>query len=337
MGIQSIIPKIKTQDTVVFSVSLFSSEDRLILAPMQNLTSAFFRKTFNDFFPSNIDSAVSPFISTSSSSQNINSSVYRDILKEENNNYIELVPQILGHCPTAVAQCAAIIERLGYREVNINMGCPKKDIVNHDRGAGLLRRADLVKQIIENILTTTNLQISLKVRLGINNSTELQNLVPVINSYPLKSVTVHSRTQVQQYQGRPNLDEFERFALQIKPTVVYNGDIFSAEDFTKLKMRFPFIKHWMIGRGILQNPFLCADIRNIPYNKQQTLLPYLTALQDNFAQSLMHPSETAVLNKMKEMVKYLSVGFRFETEELLHTEQLADFNFKLKQQIENMF
>ena len=59
MGIQSIIPKIKTQDTVVFSVSLFSSEDRLILAPMQNLTSAFFRKTFNDFFPSNIDSAVS--------------------------------------------------------------------------------------------------------------------------------------------------------------------------------------------------------------------------------------------------------------------------------------
>ena len=326
MGIQSIIPKTKTQVTIVFNYSLFTNEDKLILAPMQNLTSLFFRKTFSQFFPANIDYAVSPFISVSANNQNADSIQYKDILPSENTGLMPLVPQILGNKPEEILECAKIIERFGYREVNLNMGCPKKDIVSHKRGSGLLKEKETVKQIIETVFDDTTLQLSLKVRLGINDAQDLDNLVPLLNSFPLKSVCIHPRTQMQQYEGEVDLSVFEYFASKLKHTIIYNGDIFSASDFAKMKSRFPYIKHWMIGRGLLRNPFLCAEIRGIPYNKEEMLPIYLHSLQENFAKSLHHHNEITILNKMKEFTKYLSLNYDFDATPLLRKSSLEDFN-----------
>ena len=329
MGIQAIIPKLKTQDTIVFNYSLFTNEDKLILAPMQNLTSLFFRKTFSQFFPSNIDYAVSPFISVSSNNQNPDSIQYKDILPKENENLMPLVPQILGNKPDEILECAKIIERLGYREINLNMGCPKKDIVSHKRGAGLLREKELITQILETVFDNTALQLSIKVRLGINSPQDLDNIIPILNAFPLKSVCIHPRTQIQQYGGSADFEAFGYFASKLKHTVIYNGDIFSASDFAALKSRFPDIKHWMIGRGLLQNPFLCADIRGIHHNKKDTLPLYLNQLQENFVKSLHHYNEITVLNKMKEFIKYISSGYGFDATELLRKSSLNDFNQQL--------
>ena len=152
--------------------------------------------------------------------------------------------------------------------------------------------------------------------------------MPVINMYPLKSVIIHPRTQEQQYEGETDLKAFEYFAMNIKHTIIYNGDIFTVRDFTRLKTLFPYIKHWMIGRGILKNPFLCADIRGIPYNKQEMLPLYLRSLQENFAESLYHYNEITILNKMKEFTKYLSLNYDFDATPLLREPSLEEFNKK---------
>ncbi len=328
MDIRVIIPKQKTQDTIVFHHSLFSNDDKLILAPMQNLTSLFFRKTFSEFFPQNIDYAISPFISVSSNCQSPSSIIYNDIRPLENENTIPLVPQILGNNVEQILECAKIIESLGYREINLNMGCPKRDIVSRDRGAGLLRDKDLIHSIFDAIFNNTKLQLSIKVRLGISDETELSNLVPILNIYPLKSICIHPRTQKQQYDGQVNLSLFEHFARELKHTVIYNGDIFTVDDFTKLKTQFPYVKHWMIGRGVLMNPFLCADIRGIPYNKSEMLIPYLKKLQDNFIKYLPNANEIAILGKMKEFTKYLSLGCNVDVRELLRECSLEKFNHR---------
>ncbi len=326
MGIQAIIPKLKTQETIVFHTSLFSSEDKLILAPMQNLTSLFFRKTFSYLFPQNFDYAVSPFISVSSNAQNPNSIQYKDISPTQNRNLMPLVPQILGNKAEEIVECAKILERFGYREVNLNMGCPKKDIVSRGRGSGLLKDKDAVKRIFDAVLSNTTLQLSIKVRLGIKDGSELETLLPILNDYPLKSVTIHPRTQQQQYLGEVNLSDFAFFATKLKHTIIYNGDIFSTNDFKRLKTQFPFIKHWMIGRGVLQNPFLAAEIRGISYDKKQLLPVYIDLLQENFIASLYRYNETTILNKMKEFTKYLSIGFSFDATELLRMDSLDEFN-----------
>lgn len=243
MELRAILPKQKKVDTLVFLTSLFSSEDRLILAPMQNLTSLFFRKSFEKFFPKSFDYAITPFISATSNKTDVKSIQFKDILPQDNENSIPIVPQVIGNNGEYILNTCKIIESLGYREINLNMGCPKKDIVSRGRGAGMLTNPDSIQEIIETILKDTTLQVSIKVRLGVKDSSDCRKLVPIINSLPLKSVCIHPRKAIDFYEGSVDVDEFEYLAKEIKHTIIYNGDIFSVEDFSNLKMRFPFIKH----------------------------------------------------------------------------------------------
>jgi len=326
MHIRSLILQPKKQDTIIFNYSLFTNNDKLILAPMQNLTSLFFRKNFARFFPQNIDYAFSPFISVTESTKKANSPSFKDILPLDNKDSIIVIPQILCSNAEPIIDCAKIIEQFGYREININMGCPKRDIVSHNRGAGLMKDTQRVRQIIETLLNHTNLSVSIKVRLGIDSDKELENLIPLLNNYPLRSVTIHPRYQKQQYEGVVNLQSFEYFAKELKHTIIYNGDIFSVDDFNKLKTQFPYITHWMIGRGAMINPFIFAQIKSIPYSEKEILIPYLEGLQQSFASSLSHYNENTILSKMKEFTKYLSLHYNFDATPLLREDNLVRFN-----------
>jgi tRNA-dihydrouridine synthase B len=325
MEVCYIIPKIKVEQTVIYQTTLFSNQDKLILAPMQNLTNYYFRNAFNKFFPNTIDSAVTPFISASNNIK-INKNKFKDINKENNNISFPIIPQILGNKPEEILDLVKIIEKMGYRTINLNLGCPKKDIVNKGRGAGLIKNKELVETIIKTILDNTSVNISLKVRLGGKNKEELYNLIPIINSYPLESIIIHPRMAIDMYEGKVDLDSFENIYKEIKRTkVIYNGDIFSKEDFKMLKQRFPQINYWMIGRGILRNPTLAAEIRGINFDKKQLLKPFYKEVFNNFKNSLSFSNDNLVLNKMKEFSKYFCTGNNIDSKDLLRINNINDF------------
>ena len=100
-------------------------------------------------------------------------------------------------------------------------------------------------------------------RLGRNEPEEIFALLPVLNSYPIREIMVHPRTGVQMYTGEPDLDIFEKCLSLSRCPVIYNGDITSLERFTALTRRFPSIGTWMVGRGLLCNPFLPAELKGI--------------------------------------------------------------------------
>lgn len=326
MGINAILPKIKTQDTIVFYNSLFSSEDRLILAPMQNLSNLFFRKTFARFFPNTIDFAVSPFLSACKDAVSVKHHQFQDILPRNNEGSLPVVPQIIGRDPEAIVSICKTIESLGYSEVNLNMGCPKKDMISRQRGSGLLPYPDVVRQIVENILHNTHLRVSVKLRLGVKDPQEIYRLIPVLNDLDLKSVCIHPRTAAQQYSGKADVDAFEQVSKQLHHLIVYNGDINSVEDFRRLKTRMPHIKHWMIGRGLIGNPLLAGEIRAINYQKDFSLAPFIRELQANFSQTLRYPNERLVLNKMKEFSKYLCTAAKIDPSPFVHCNTLAEID-----------
>lgn len=329
MGINAILPKTKTENTVVFLYSLFSSEDKLIMAPMQNLTSLFYRKVFERFFPKTIDYAITPFISATSNNVSSNTSQFKDILPQNNIGSIPIVPQVMGNNAEYILNTCKIIENFGYREVNINMGCPKKDIVSRKRGAGMLTEKDEVKKIIETILNNTKLQVSIKVRLGVKNYTDFENLVSMLNTLPLKNICIHPRRAIDFYEGKINMQKFADLCKEIKHTIIYNGDIFCVEEFSKLKEQFPFITHWMIGRGLLQNPFLSSEIRGIHYEKRMLLKKFLQQIEEEFIKTLNHPNNKLVLGKMKEFAKYFCKGFDLDETSFLHSTTLEEINEKI--------
>jgi tRNA-dihydrouridine synthase B len=300
-------PKVKVEKTFVFDTRLWTSKDKLIMAPLHTLTGHNFRNAFIKAFPESIDKIVAPFISLSHGSIRSGNRKYRDVLKENNNNGIDLIPQVLGNDINGIIEVANVLFSMGYKEINLNLGCPFKKITDKNRGASLLKDTDKIEEIIKEIIDKTQINISLKIRLGYDTRDDIYRLIPIINSYPISNIIIHPRLGVDEYNSEVDLDCFEDISKLIQKRIIYNGDIFKVEDFNKLKLRFPQINDWMIGRGLLYNPLLPSEIKGINYvDKKERLLAF---------HSLLVESVKSV-NKLKEYWTYFAKGLCWEDEKL---------------------
>ncbi len=302
-----IIPQIKTQNTFVFETKLFSKEDKLIMAPMQDLTDYRFRNAYDKLFPNTIDKAVTPFISITHGNLSFGKRKYREILKENNTSKMEIIPQVLGNDIQGMKDIAEVIYSLGYKEMNWNLGCPFERMFKKDRGAALLKDTERIENIIDNVVNAIPISLSLKLRLGVEDTDDIYRLIPIINTYPVNNIIIHPRLAIDKYDSKVDLDVFEDILSKVNKRVVYNGDIFSKEDFNNLKLRFPSIKDWMIGRGILFNPTLAYEIKSIEhFDKEKAVLDLHTELFKT----------TKTVNKMKEYWGYFAKGLSLSDEKM---------------------
>ena len=229
---------------------------------MQGLTEVLFRRVYEECFPGAIQKAVSPFLSLTHNLQysGVESSKYSDVLPENNEGSIPLTPQILGKEPEEFVALGNMLYDMGYQEVNWNMGCPMRKVTAKHRGSGILPYPDEIRTILDNVLPRLKPRLSVKVRLGLKSSAEIFAVIPVLNQYPLVSVTIHPRLGRQQYSGVPDLDTFGEVLPTCDHPVIYNGDICTAADARRIMERFPSISDIMIGRGVLYSPTLPLQI-----------------------------------------------------------------------------
>lgn len=230
----------------------------LYLAPLQGFTDRVFRNSYSRFF-SGFDVAIAPFISAMQEGRSKKKEI-RDVLPEHN-QLMPVIPQIMGNNPSDFAVVANLLYDMGYTSVNWNLGCPFKMVAKKKKGSGLLCFPDLIDSFLERVYPMMKTRLSIKMRLGRYDAKEIFTLMPILNRYPLDEITIHPRTGVQMYNGGVDLDLFEEACSMSKHTIVYNGDIRNREDFERLSRRFGFIDRWMIGRGILTDPFLPMTIR----------------------------------------------------------------------------
>jgi tRNA-dihydrouridine synthase len=153
--------------------------------------------------------------------------------------------------------------------------------------------------------------LSIKMRLGHNRVDEIFKLLPVLNRYPLKEVTIHPRTARQMYTGLPDLNTFGVCLENCRHRMVYNGDITDLTSFRSLAARFPTVSAWMIGRGALSNPFLPAIIKNGHDGIAGKLEKFKTFYNDLFAryqERLSGPGH--LLDRMKGFWTYFAGAFK---------------------------
>ena len=166
----------------------------MILAPMQGLTEVLFRRVYEECFPGAIARAVSPFIAlTRNMSFSTDNGQISDVLPENNVGSIPVTPQILGREVDEFIALSNRLYDLGYREVNWNMGCPMRKVAAKHRGSGILPYPEEVRGVLERVIPAMKPSLSVKVRLGLKEREEIFRLVPVLNDYPLASVTIHPR------------------------------------------------------------------------------------------------------------------------------------------------
>ena len=238
--------------------------------------------------------------------ERINPKLLKDVLPE-NNSGLPLIPQLIGNQADDFVQMAIALHDLGYGEINWNLGCPHKPIRKKRRGSGLLPYPDAVDAFLDQVCDRSPCKISVKVRLGISDKSDLMKLIPVLNRYPLSEVIVHPRTAEQMYNGTVDLDAFEEALQALERPVCYNGDINDLAFYQTVAKRFPSINRYMLGRGLLANPFLCEILKSGNPHPEKAIERIAAFHEDVLASyETLLDGDRPVLGKMKEFWTYQS-------------------------------
>lgn len=228
----------------------------LYFAPVQGHTDAAYRHFHSKIYGGNL-TYYTPFIRLE------NNSLRPRDLKDLNsalNSNCHLVPQIIFRDQKELTSLVDILKREGWKEIDLNMGCPFPLQTGHGRGAATISNEDLAKAVVECVNDNPDISFSVKMRLGMKDQDEWQKLLPYLNQVKLHHITLHPRVAKQQYGGEVNFEEFAKFLELGKNPVVYNGDIKSPEEAKEIKDKFPGIAGIMIARGALGRPSLFAEI-----------------------------------------------------------------------------
>jgi len=279
----------------------------IILAPIMGITDHIYRTTFAEFF-CGVEQAMAPFIS-SVAARSIKANYLKDLLPA-NNHALPVVPQILGKNADDFLFLASKIADLGYSTINWNLGCPSPTVVNKGRGSGLLPSPEGIAQFLDGVMGQLPCRLSIKLRLGRYAASELDQLWPIFNRYPLAEVIVHPRLGVQLYNGQVDLEAFRRCLTQTHLPLVYNGDIRTLADFIRLREHFPDLDRLMIGRGLLANPLLAWEIHSflnpsLKCNREMAILQaFHHRLYERYGQALCGPSH--LLSRLKGLWTYFA-------------------------------
>ena len=166
------------------------------------------------------------------------------------------MPQILTNRADEFIYTEKQLIDMGYKEINLNLGCPSGTVVGKGRGSGFLAFRDDLNRFLEEIYRGAEVKISIKTRLGKDSPEEFDALLDIYNQYPLEELIIHPRTREEFYRGKPNLEMFQLGLEKSRCPVCYNGNIFQKADYENLCRRFPEVTSVMIGRGIIANPAL---------------------------------------------------------------------------------
>jgi tRNA-dihydrouridine synthase len=280
----------------------------LLSSPLQGFTDFRFRNAINKYF-GGIDTYYSPYIRLNGKLV-IKPSYERDILPE-NNIGLEVIPQIITNDADEFLFVAKYVQELGYKELNWNLGCPYPMVTKCGMGSGLISNTEKINQILDKVHSESDIIVSMKMRLGYENSEEILQTLPILESYPIKNVAIHARIGKQLYKGGVNLDAFQQCVDATKLKLYYNGDITSVAKFQEMQQRFPTIDHWMIGRGLIADPFLPSMIKNntleYPKNKMELFSAFHDTLYEGYSESLS--GSTHILLKMHHLWEYFSATF----------------------------
>ncbi len=291
------------------------------LAPLHGITNYAFRNGLCRHF-GGIDRCITPFLPVQESDR-LNVKGWQDVYPE-NNTIVPAIPQLMGNRPPHfVDTMRALHDRYGYEDFNWNIGCPVAQVVRRRRGCGLMPDADAVESVVSAVMSQTPYRFSVKMRLGLNDKAEGLEILRRLEQYPLSFIVIHPRLGRQMYEGEPDLETMDHFCLNTNHRVIYSGDIFTKERFVEMRRRYPQISDWMLGRGLLRNPFLAEEIKGMPTgDRQRRFLCYYQLSAD---ESLHRIKERSTLAHLKELWHYYAALFRLSADEQQQLLRINDF------------
>lgn len=295
-------------------------------APLQGYTDAIYRSAHARIF-GGVASYYTPFVRLEHGDFR-----RKDVreLDADNNRGVNLTPQLIASTPEKILRILALFIEKGYKNVDINLGCPFPTLAKRHNGAGLLPYPDEVKALLMAAIEAhPEIRFSVKMRLGWEDANECMALLPLLNSLPLSHITMHPRLGKQQYKGEVDLEAFQRFYAECEKPLIYNGDLLTLDDIETISNRFPRLGGLMIGRGLLANPALAIEYQQgAPLSPKEKIEKIRLLHADVFSQygNLLEGGDLQLLTKMRTFWEYLLPDGDRKAKKVIHkTSKLSNY------------
>ena len=288
----------------------------IYFAPMEGITGYKFRNIFDEMF-GGVDKYFTPFISPMEKKPFRNREK-RDV-DPENNKVKALAPQIITNNAENFCKAAYVLGKYGYKEVNLNLGCPSNTVVAKSKGSGMLRNIARLDEFLNELFEKMadleyDMEVSVKTRLGLEDPEEFVQILDVYNKYPISELIVHPRVKSELYKGEVHMDSFDYAYEKSKAPLCYNGDITTYSKAMEIMEKYPKLKSIMIGRGLLRDPNLALEIREILAESKisksvgrEDILKFHDRLYKEYLEEMS--GERDVIFKMKELWFYFAPYF----------------------------
>ncbi|REG84316.1 tRNA dihydrouridine synthase DusB [Marinomonas pollencensis] len=258
---------------MAFAIGSYCVDKPVILAPMAGVTDLPFRRLCHD---QGAGLVVSEMVTSDVRLWNSTKSRHRLI------HDAEVSPrsvQIAGGDPQMMAEAAQQNVELGAQIIDINMGCPAKKVCNKAAGSALLKDEVLVREILESVVNSVSVPVTLKIRTGW--SLDQKNGVTIAKmaeDIGIKALAVHGRTRECKFKGQVEYDTIASIKQQLTIPVFANGDIKDAKS-AKAVMDYTKADGVMIGRAAQGRPWIFREINHYLQTNELLAPPSLLEVQ----------------------------------------------------------
>ena len=191
------------------------------MAPMEGVTNFVYRRAYHRFYHP-MDKYFTPFISAKPK-KNLSFQEICEVSPERNEG-MYVVPQILTCNAEDFIRTAQLLrDDYGYREVNLNLGCPSGTVTAKGKGAGFLAEPGKLDAFLDEIYSKLDMNISIKTRIGTHYEEDWDYLLAIYEKYPIYELIIHPRIQTDMYRGLPRLDAYEKAVNRLEMPLCYNG------------------------------------------------------------------------------------------------------------------
>lgn len=279
----------------------------LALAPMQDVTDLGFMRLMARY--GGPDLFYTEYFRVHPTS-NLEKPILRSIT--ENNTGRPVIAQMIGNDIPSLVRTARELQGYNVAAVDLNLGCPAPVVYRKCAGGGLLREPKRVDAILGALRQALEIPFTVKTRIGFDDPTVFDELLPIFAKHSIDLLTVHARTVAEMYRSEVHYEFIARAVSEAKCPVLANGNIYSAEKSAEV-LAITGARGLMIGRGAIRNPWLFEQIRQHHRNEPlfvprgRDVLNYLRALYE-----ATRPSEgfrePAQVQKMKKYTNFIGLG-----------------------------
>ncbi|HEV2305805.1 MAG TPA: tRNA dihydrouridine synthase DusB [Candidatus Acidoferrales bacterium] len=303
-----------------------------LLAPMAGVTDTIFRRVVRSLGGCGL--IMTEFTSAEGVTRSA-AKTLRYLYYDEDEHPI--AAQLFGANAEVMAAAAALVEDLGFDQVDINLGCPAKKVVKCG-GSGLLRDLQQLESVLKAVRAAVKIPLTIKMRSGWDDASIVAvDVARMAERIGVEAIAVHPRTRVQGYSGDADWSLIARVKQAVAVPVIGNGDIRLPEDAERM-VRQTGCDAVMIGRTAATNPWIFRQMEQYfssgKYDEPTEGDRY--QLLSGYFRSLIAAELSDALGKMKQFSCWFTHGVR-NGGELRHQVHSSRTPQEVLQRVEDFF